>query len=752
MPATAKQRQRAAELRDELHRHNQLYYTDADPEISDRDFDELLKELQDLEARFPELQTPDSPTQRVGGTPLEGFTTVAHSTPMLSIDNTYSEDELKTWINRVSKEIAKEFPTGDGLFGNASETPPTQLILEPKIDGVALSLRYEQGVLTQALTRGDGTKGDDITHNIKTVNAIPLQLNYSRGDSGGVRASARMNIPNTLEVRGEIYMPHAVFNRVNAQREKEGLDLFANPRNSTAGTLKQKDPSKVIRGLAFIAHGRGELSPPPPETNDAANDFPQTHDRFLHALEQLGLPTHDDFKVCDSAQEAWDFVQAFDEKRHTLPYDTDGMVIKFNRYDVQDQLGVRSKSPRWCIAYKFAAEQAQTKLEAVEWQVGKTGKLTPRATMTPVLLAGTTVTHASLHNFGEILRKDIRLGDTVVIEKAGEIIPQVVRVVEDQRQGKTQPPFAPDRCPECETPVQIEMGSRRVQELEVHERKVEREQKRAEKLAAKPRQIDKPEPLGSLDETARYCPNPECPAQFRERLTHFVGRNQMDIDALGEKTIHQLADAGLIQNLGDIFRLHEKRDELLALERMAEKKVDNLIQGIEDAKGRGLARVLAGLTIRHVGANGSKIFARSFGDIDALRAADLEQLEALEDVGPITAQSLHDFLHSAAGQHVIDELKQAGVDLTEAQISSLTPQTSSPFTGKTLVLTGTLEHFKRNELKNQLEALGAKVSGSVSAKTDLLIAGESAGSKLTKAQSLGVEVWNEAKLLEHLPR
>lgn len=735
MPATAKQLQRAAALRDELHRHNQLYYADDAPEIADREFDQLLRELQDLETQFPELQTPDSPTQRVGGTPIDGFTTVAHASPMLSIDNTYSEDELKTWVRRVSQEISKDFPAGDGLFGNPSQTPPRQLILEPKIDGVALSLRYEHGVLTQALTRGDGTKGDDITHNIKTVNAIPLKLN-----------DKAFTLPEVLEVRGEIYMPHAVFNRVNAQREQDGLDLFANPRNSTAGTLKQKDPAKVIRGLAFIAHGRGELS------SDADDDFTQTHNRFLQTLQTLGLPTHDDFKVCDSADDAWGFVQAFDQKRHTLPYDTDGMVIKFNRYDVQDQLGSRSKSPRWCIAFKYAAEQAETKLEAVEWQVGKTGKLTPRATMTPVLLAGTTVTHASLHNFGEMLRKDIRIGDTVVIEKAGEIIPQVVRVVEDQRQGKTDPPFAPGRCPECDTPVQIEMDSRRIQELEVHERKVEREQKRAEKLAAKPREIEKPEPLGPLDETARYCPNPECPAQFRERLTHFVGRNQMDIDALGEKTIHQLADAGLIQNLGDIFRLHEKRDELLALERMAEKKVDNLVQGVEDAKGRGLARVLAGLTIRHVGANGAKIFARSFGNIDALIAADLDQLEALEDVGPITAQSLYDFLHSDAGQHVIDELKQVGVDLTEPQPVAAAAAGDSPFAGKTLVITGTLEHFKRNELKAQLEALGAKVSGSVSAKTDFLIAGESAGSKLTKAEALGVEVWDEAKLLEHLPK
>ncbi|MBB6428626.1 NAD-dependent DNA ligase LigA [Algisphaera agarilytica] len=742
MPATAAQQQRAATLRDELHRHNRLYYTDAAPEISDREFDELLRELQDLEAEHPELLTPDSPTQRVGGAPIEGFVTVAHTVPMLSIDNTYSKEELDTWITRVGKEIGKDFPDDGGLFGGDSDQPPaTQLILEPKIDGVALSLRYENGVLTQALTRGDGTKGDDITHNINTVNAIPLRLE----PSPGVRASARMPIPDVLEVRGEIYMPNAVFERVNAQREQDGLELFANPRNSTAGTLKQKDPAKVIRGLAFIAHGRGVLES---ETTDG---FDQTHDRFLASLKQLGLPTHEDFRVCETADEAWDFVAEFDEKRHTLPYATDGMVIKFNRYDVQDKLGTRSKSPRWCIAYKYAAEQAQTVLETVEWQVGKTGKLTPRATMSPVFLAGTTVTHASLHNFGEMLRKDIRVGDTVVIEKAGEIIPQVVRVVLEKRPKNTQPPTAPDRCPECGTPVQIEMDSRRVQEHEVYARKVEREKAKAEKLAAKPKHIEPPEPLGPLDETARYCPNPECPAQFRERLIHFVGRNQMDIDALGEKTIHQLADAGLLTNLGDIFQLHEKREDILALERMAEKKVDNLVQGIEDAKGRGLARVLAGLTIRHVGNSGSRVFARAFGNVDALVAADLEQLEALEDVGPITAQSLYDFLHNETGQHVIDELKQAGVDLTEEQPAVVESSGDSPFAGKKIVLTGTLEHFKRNDLKAKLETLGAKVSGSVSKNTDILIAGESAGSKLTKAESLGVEVWNEAQLLKSLP-
>ncbi|MEM9420331.1 MAG: NAD-dependent DNA ligase LigA [Planctomycetota bacterium] len=740
MPSpTSANTQRAKELRDTLHRNNRLYYLGEPTETSDQEFDKLLRELQDLEAEHPELLTADSPTQRVGGAPIEGFVTVAHNVPMLSIDNTYSREELSNWYHRLGNELATKHDFGTPNDFAMTDAPIEELILEPKIDGVALSLHYENGNLIRALTRGDGTKGDDITHNIRTVSAIPLKLEDSAA-----------GVPSTLEVRGEIFLPNETFLQLNKLREANGEETYANPRNTTAGTLKQKDPTKVIPGLRFFAHGRGFIS---------GKDNYHTHKEFLNALKGFGLPTNPETFVPSSPpgtpeylSEIWRHIQTFDEKRHTLPYATDGMVIKFNRYDVQDKLGTRSKSPRWCIAYKYAAEQAQTVLEAVEWQVGKTGKLTPRATMAPVFLAGTTVTHASLHNFGEMLRKDIRVGDTVVIEKAGEIIPQVVRVVLEKRPEGTQPPTAPDRCPECGTPVQIEMDSRRVQEHEVYQRKVEREKAKAEKLAAKPKHIEPPEPLGPLDETARYCPNPECPAQVRERLIHFVGRNQMDIDALGEKTIHQLADAGLLTNLGDIFRLHEKRDDILALERMAEKKVDNLLQGIEDAKGRGLARVLAGLTIRHVGNNGSRIFARAFGNIDALLAAELEQLEALEDVGPITAQSLHDFLNSEAGQRVIDELKQAGVDLTEEQPAVAAPSEDSPFAGKKIVLTGTLEHFKRNDLKAKLETLGAKVSGSVSKNTDLLIAGESAGSKLTKAESLGVEVWNEAQLLEALPQ
>ncbi|MGB0767824.1 MAG: NAD-dependent DNA ligase LigA [Phycisphaeraceae bacterium] len=712
--------QQAEQLRDKLNEADRLYRLGQETGMSDLAWDQTLRALEQLEADHPHLVTPDSPTQRVGGEPIDGFETRPHSSPMLSIDNTYNRDELDAWYTRTRK---------------LADAETIQIVMEPKVDGVALALRYEQGRLVQALTRGDGTKGDDITHNIKTVRHIPLQL---RLQAGAERSAA--DIPETLEVRGEIYLPQDVFDAVNADKAARGEDPFMNPRNTTAGTLKQKDPAKVIRGLQFVAYGKGEVS------DDAAYD---THTNFIAAIKQLGLPVHRHESTVDSAEEAWQWIRDFDQLRHNLPFATDGVVIKVNDYALQDRLGVTSKAPRWCIAYKFAAEQARTKLLDVAWQVGKTGKLTPRATMQPTLLAGTTVTHATLHNFGEILRKDIRLGDTVVIEKAGEIIPQVVEAVTDLRDGSEQKIAAPNECPECATPVEIEYDSKRLNELAVHKRAVEREKAKAEKESRDPEEFTPPAPLGTEDETARYCPNPECPAQFRERMIHFVGRNQMDIDALGEKTIVQLADAGLLNNLGDIYRLKDKRDELLALERMGEKKVDNLIEGVEQSKGRRLTRVLAGLTIRHVGTGGAKRLAQHFGDIDKLSAATEDEIAAIEDVGPITAASVRQFLDNPAGQRVIQELKDAGVDLTE-DIRIQVVEGDNPFAGKTIVITGTLESHGRSELKTILENLGAKVSGSVSKNTDLLISGEKAGSKLKKAQDLGVEVWDEAKLLTHL--
>lgn len=668
---------RIRELRSEIERHNRLYYVDAAPEVSDQQYDNLLKELEALEADHPDLVTPDSPTQRVGGEPIAGFNTVAHTLPMLSIDNTYDQAELTRWHERVLKGLKKD----DELF--AAEIT---YVAEPKIDGVAVSLRYEDGQLTRAVTRGDGKRGDDITHNVRTIRAIPLSLHGKK-------------LPGVLEVRGEIYMPDAEFNRINDARAEAGEPVFANPRNFTAGTLKQLDPRKVAeRKLLFFAHGRGAVEPDPFEK----------HSDYLAALRDMGLPTNPDTKVCDDFDAVWAAIESFDQKRADLPYATDGMVIKVDRYAQQEALGYTSKAPRWCIAYKYAAEQAQTRLNDITWQVGKGGRLTPVAELEPVFLAGTTVKRAGLHNIDEIERKDVRVGDIVVIEKAGEIIPQVISVVEDQRPRKTSKVEAPTTCPSCSEPVTREE-----------------------------------------DEVAIRCINPECPAQVRERLIWFAGRDQMDIEGLGDKAIHQLADADLLSSFGDIFNLHNHRDRLLELDRMGEKKVDNLLAAIEDAKQRGLDRVLAGLGIRHVGGRAAQLLAAEFGDVDALMQADEETLAAIDEIGPITAASVHEFFDSDAGKTVIDELKNADVKLTAPKKPK--PAADSPFAGKTVVITGTLENFDRKDLTQQLEDLGAKVTGSVSKKTDLLIAGESAGSKLTKAQDLDIEIWNEQQLLDALP-
>jgi len=661
---------RIKELGEQLVEHNRRYYVEAQPTISDQEYDKLLKELERLEDKHPDLVTEDSPTQRVGGEPIAGFETVEHARRMYSIDNTYNRDDLAAWLKRINKHFDDE---------------TIRFVCEPKIDGVAVSLRYEDGRLAQALTRGDGTRGDDITANVRTIRAIPLRL---RGDK----------LPRVLEVRGEIFIHHDDFVKINEKREAEGEETFKNPRNFTAGTLKQRDPKIVAaRPLRFIAHGNGEIDPP---RFESVTDF-QT------ALRDFGVPTNHDTRAIDNTGDVWQYIEDFEVKRHDLPYGVDGVVVKVNRFEQQDDLGYTSKSPRWCIAYKYAAEQAETKLTDVEWFVGKTGRITPRATMEPVFLAGTTVSHATLHNIDEIQRKDLHHGDTVVIEKAGEIIPQVIRVIEDKRPKHAKPVKAPNQCPSCGEDLVREEG-----EVDIR------------------------------------CVNPECPAQFRERLIWFVGRDQMDIDGLGEKLIEQLCDAGLLESFGDIYVLKDKRKKLLELERMGQRKVDKLIKGIEDSKSRGLRRVLAGLGIRHVGAGGAQRLAKHFGDIDAMLDASVEQLAAVEDFGDITAESVHTFLHSDAGRHVIEELRDAGVDLSEPQAEAT--QSDGPFAGKTIVITGTLENFERQELTEKLESLGAKVTGSVSKNTDLLIAGEKAGSKLDKARKLDVAIWNEQQLLDAL--
>jgi DNA ligase (NAD+) len=569
---------------------------------------------------------------------------------------------------------------------------------------------------------------------VKTIRAIPLALTPSK----------KYPIPGVVEVRGEIYMPLAEFERLNKKVEAEGEEPFANPRNATAGTLKQLD-SRIVAGrrLSIVAHGMGEVTGEP---------F-ATHSEFLSALEAWGIPTNPLTRQCETIDAVWSMIEKFGAKRATLSYGVDGVVVRVDRIDLQEELGYTSKSPRWCIAYKYAAEQAETKLLSVDWQVGKTGKLTPRANMAPVFVAGTTVQHASMHNLGEVRRRDIRIGDTVIIEKAGEIIPQVVRVVLEKRPRGLKPMAPPTKCPECGGEIEIEYDQGRVRDIEHFERRVEREKARAAKEERKPEEIPAPLPLSEEDETGRYCINPECPAQFRERIIHFAARGQMDIDGMGEKVVHQLADAGLLKSFGDIFTLHTNRDAVLALERMGEKKADNLFAGIEAAKSRGLVRVLAGLGIHHIGSTAARIVGEHFESIDALVAAPLDQIETLKEDGALAgigheiANSLHLFLHSAEGKRVIDELRAAGVKL-DVEKATAAGAAGSALAGKTLVVTGTLTKYKREEIEALIVQHGGKASGSVSKNTAYLVAGEKAGSKLEKAQSLGVPVISEAEFDE----
>lgn len=680
-------RKEIEQLRDEIRAHDRRYYVDAKPSISDREYDRQLDRLKQLEAAHPELITPDSPTQRVGGAPIDGFRTVPHARPMFSVDNTYNIEDLTKWAQRCYETLNM----GSSDKQNAAELGypiAGGYLAEPKVDGVAISLRYEQGVLVQGLTRGDGTQGDDVTQNVRTIRSIPLRLAEPESQT----------LPEVLEVRGEIFMPTKEFQRINEGFRSAGVEPFANPRNATAGTLKQLDSNKVAgRRLQFLAHGYGELS---------AGRF-SSQSEFLAALSAWGVPTNPLAKLCTSLVEVWRFIEQFETGRAELDYGVDGVVVKIDRFDFQAQLGATSRFPRWCIAYKYPAEQTATKVLEVEWQVGKTGKLTPRAKMEPVFIAGTTVQHATLHNYGEVLRKDIRIGDTVIIEKAGEIIPQVVRVDLDNRPSALPPIEPPEKCPECGGEVESEQD-------------------------------------GTGKETARYCMNPECPAQLRERLIHFSARGQMDIDGLGEKSIVQLTEAGLLNSFGDIFELRKKREQLLELDRMGEKKVDNLLAGIEAAKDRGLERVLSGLGIRHVGSTVSKILAKHYRSIDALQAATQEDLQTFQvggqesGIGPEIAASLHHFLHSEAGQHVIDELRAAGVKLTSTQPAN--ENNALVFAGKTFVVTGKFEEYTRDEIHGLVEKHGGKAASSVSKNTDYLIAGEKAGSKLAKAEELEVAV------------
>ncbi|MBL8990690.1 MAG: NAD-dependent DNA ligase LigA, partial [Phycisphaerae bacterium] len=627
-----------------------------------------------------------------------------------------AEDSLAAWQQRTLRAL---------------EVSRVELVADAKIDGVAMSLRYEGGRLVRALTRGDGTRGDDVTHNVRTIRSVPLVL---EGDG----------VPDVLEIRGEVYFPLKEFERVNAEREAEGEELFANPRNAAAGTLKQLDPRITARRrLGFAAHGRGEVSD---------RGFAPSHSAFLERLSELGVPVNAPLVVTDDVARVIAAVREFDDRRRRQPYAIDGVVVRVDSFALQDRLGATSKSPRWVVAYKYPAERTTTVLLRVDHQVGKTGKITPRAAMKPVLLAGTTVQHATLHNYGRIRdaltdpddptspRTDIRIGDTVYVEKAGEIIPYVPGVVLSKRPRSAERIEAPRVCPECGGTVEVEP----------------------------------PGSEGTAEETQRFCVNPECPAQVREKLIWFAGRKQMDIEGLGEKTVDQIRAQSSVPlaSFADIFRLPRHRDALVGLDRMGEKKVDNLLAGIEQAKGRGMARLLAGMGIRHVGDSTARALARVFKDVDSLLAAPesllrpktLKKDEARaaglpEDpkdrpetgLGADTAPVVHAYLHSASARRTFKELRELGVDLSSREYAEPgVGGPAGPLSGKTVVLTGTLTSYERDPLSRILERLGAKVSGSVSSKTSLVIAGESAGSKLDKARELGVEVWDEARLLASL--
>jgi len=655
------------QLRTELNRHNYLYYVEAQPEISDREYDRMMIRLAELEAQHPELMTPDSPTQRVGGEPLGSFATVRHAVPMLSIDNTYSYGELREWDVRVRKGLNRD--------------EPLRYVVELKVDGVAVSLRYEHGKLVLGSTRGDGERGDDITANLKTVREIPLAL--------------QGRTPPLLEVRGEVYMPNSELVRLNELRRASDEIPFANPRNSTAGSLKLLD-SRLCRQrqLRFISHGLGEY-----QGIDESSYFSLTQ-----VMKRWGIPVSPYTSCYDSIEQVIEHAERWSDQRNTLDFQTDGLVVKVDDLNQRERLGARSKSPRWTIAYKYEAEQAVTKLLGINVQVGKTGKLTPVADLEPVVLAGTTVKRATLHNADELARKDIKIGDAVVIQKAGEIIPQVVRVETGARKGTERAFHFPETCPSCGAPVER-----------------------------------------SGDEVDFYCTNPpsRCRDQLKEWLRWYAHRDAMDIDGLGEKLIDQLVERKLVTNLADLYRLDAQT--LAGLERMGKKSADNLVHELDVSKRRTLDRLLTGLTIRHVGTRMAEVIAARVKTLDQLRGMTLAELESIPEVGPIVAASIHDYFRDPESHRMLDDLAAAGVrpePLEEPKASG----GKLVFAGKTFVLTGTLPKRSRAEAETLIKQHGGKVSGSVSKMTSYVLAGEEPGSKIEKARQLGIPVIDEAEL------
>jgi DNA ligase (NAD+) len=654
-------------LRAELWRHNRLYYVEAQPEISDLEYDRLLKRLEQIEREHPELDAPDSPTHKVGGEPIEGFTQVEHRVPMLSIENVYEEEGVRKFDADVRK-------------GLGEEVQPAYTI-EFKIDGVSLALIYEYGVLTTAVTRGDGRRGDDVTVNARTMRGVPLRLS---GD----------DVPPVIEIRGEAYIANSDFAHLRAEQIAAGVEPFANPRNACAGALKLLDPKlSAARKLRFFAHSVGY--------SEGAKH--QTHGEFLQAARQYGVPTTPRMATLPNMDATLEYAHQLMEELHELDFEVDGLVIKVDSLEQREQLGRTSKAPKWVIAYKWEKYEATTRLEEIEVQVGKTGALTPVAHLAPVEIAGTTVSRASLHNRDEIERLGLRIGDWVVVEKAGKIIPHVVRVEEHRRDGSEQPFEFPTHCPVCRTEAVRDEGGVYIR-----------------------------------------CPSPTCPAQLREWLRFFASRGAMDIEGLGSKLVEQLTDSGLVKSLTDIYRLRDRREELLSLERMGEKSADSLLKGIEDSKSRSLWRLLVGLNIRHVGTRTAQLLADRFGTLDVIMKQSEEQLATVDEVGEVIAKSIHDELSSESGRRLIEELRGFGLNFGEPIPERPADAAARTLEGLTIVVTGTLTKFSRDQIKELIHQHGGKPSDSVSKKTAFVVAGENAGSKLTKAQQLGVPVLTES--------
>lgn len=658
--------QRITQLVEQIRAHDYRYYILAEPAISDFEYDSLMKELQVLEAEFPSLISEDSPTLRLGDAPLEGLAQVTHRIPMLSIDNTYTEGELRDYFQRTEKLLPGE---------------TIEWVVELKVDGVAASIRYEEGRLVQAVTRGNGEVGDDITHNVRTLRGLPHKLFGA-------------DIPKVLELRGEVYMNNSDLVSLNEERARNGEAEFKNTRNVTAGAIRLLD-SRICaqRKLRFLCHGMGFCE----------GIKERSHMGFLARVKELGIPLTPGVKSFTDKNELITHCNTIVENLHSLDFEVDGIVIKVNSFDQRETLGSTSKSPRWVIAYKIEKYEAVTKLLEIRTQIGKTGTVTPVAELEPVQLAGTTVSRASLHNAEEIARKDVRVGDWVVVEKAGKIIPHIVRVERHRREIELPVYEFPTKCPACDSEL-------------------------------------------VKDSQGVYirCVSKECPALWRQRLRYFATRDCMDIEGLGEKLVNQLVDANMVSNFGELYAL--KLDRLMTLERMGKKSAENLLTGIEASKGRGLSRVLNAISIRHVGQRVAQILARRFNDIDGLMAADLETLSQVNEIGPIIAKSVFDFFQSSEGQEIVSQLRTAGVSLVASEEDRV--DTSGVLAGKTLVVTGSLKSFSRDEIERLIERLGGKASSSVSKKTDFLVVGEDAGSKLDKAKSLGVSVLTEAEFLE----